>query len=44
MSVKVSVCIPVYGVEKYIERCARKAGKRCLTLKKCDHIAGKKLF
>ena len=21
--VKVSVCIPVYGVEKYIERCAR---------------------
>ena len=23
MSVKVSVCIPVYGVEKYIERCAR---------------------
>ena len=20
---KVSVCIPVYGVEKYIERCAR---------------------
>ena len=23
MSVKVSVCIPVYGVEKYIERCIR---------------------
>ena len=23
MSIKVSVCIPVYGVEKYIERCAR---------------------
>lgn len=23
MSTKVSVCIPVYGVEKYIERCAR---------------------
>ena len=23
MSVKVSVCIPVYGVEKYIEKCAR---------------------
>jgi len=23
MRVKVSVCIPVYGVEKYIERCAR---------------------
>jgi glycosyltransferase involved in cell wall biosynthesis len=23
MNVKVSVCIPVYGVEKYIERCAR---------------------
>ena len=23
MSVKVSVCIPVYGAEKYIERCAR---------------------
>lgn len=23
MSVKVSVCIPIYGVEKYIERCAR---------------------
>ncbi len=23
MSVKVSVCIPVYGVEKYVERCAR---------------------
>ena len=22
-NVKVSVCIPVYGVEKYIERCAR---------------------
>ena len=22
-SVKISVCIPVYGVEKYIERCAR---------------------
>ena len=20
---KISVCIPVYGVEKYIERCAR---------------------
>ncbi|MBO5667722.1 MAG: glycosyltransferase family 2 protein, partial [Lentisphaeria bacterium] len=23
MDIKVSVCIPVYGVEKYIERCAR---------------------
>ena len=23
MSIKVSVCIPVYGVEKYIEKCAR---------------------
>lgn len=23
MSVKISVCIPVYGVEKYIEKCAR---------------------
>ena len=23
MSIKVSVCIPVYGVEKYIDRCAR---------------------
>ena len=23
MQVKISVCIPVYGVEKYIERCAR---------------------
>ena len=22
-SIKISVCIPVYGVEKYIERCAR---------------------
>ena len=23
MNIKVSVCIPVYGVEKYIEKCAR---------------------
>ena len=23
MDIKVSICIPVYGVEKYIEKCAR---------------------
>ncbi len=22
-NIKISVCVPVYGVEKYIERCAR---------------------
>ena len=28
---KISVCIPVYGVEKYIERCARSLFEQTMT-------------
>ena len=30
-NVKVSVCVPVYGVEKYIERCARSLFEQTMT-------------
>ena len=36
MSVKVSVCIPVYGVEKYIEQCVRSLFGQ--TLKEIEYI------
>ena len=29
--IKVSVCIPVYGVEKYIEKCARSLFEQTMT-------------
>ena len=31
MQKRVSVCIPVYGVEKYIERCARSLFEQTMT-------------
>ncbi len=30
-SIKVSVCVPIYGVEKYIEKCVRSLFEQTMT-------------